>query len=202
MNKLIANTYNFSTVKGISSKQLDEHYKLYSGYISKVNEIDALSKNAEDYKGSNITYSALRSIKLGETFALNGVKLHELYFENITNATCCPHGNLIKLVDAQWDGFENFMNYLKATCLSARGWAIVCFDSLTGALRIIGSDAHDTGALWCGFPVLVIDVYEHAYFLDFGTNRAAYVDAIFKSINWEIVNDRIEKCYFCEKSKE
>lgn len=195
MKILTAKTYDFSNVKALTTKQLEAHYKLYTGYINKINEIDKISKNSEIYKDANAIYSPLRSLKLGESFSFDGAFLHELYFENIIKGSCCAHGKLIKLVDAQWDGFENFMNYLKDVCLSVRGWAIVTLDKFTDSLRIVGSDAHDVGAFWCATPILVIDVYEHAYFLDYGINKVAYVENILKSINWEIINDRIETFY-------
>lgn len=195
MKKLTPKNYDFSTIKVLTPEQLAEHYKLYTGYINKLNEIDKLSKSSESYKGSNATYSSMRSVKLGESYAFDGALLHELYFENIIKGTCCAHGKLIRLIDAQWNGFENFMNYLKEVSLSVRGWAIVTLDNFTESLRIVGCDAHDVGVLWCATPILVIDVYEHAYFLDYGTDRAKYVDAILKSINWEIINMRVENFF-------
>lgn len=195
MKKLTPKTYDFSTIKVLTPEQLAEHYKLYTGYVNKINDIDKLSKSSDIYKGSNSTYSSMRSLKLGETYAFDGALLHELYFENITKSTCCAHGKLIKLIDAQWSGFENFMNYLKEVSLSVRGWAIVTLDNFTESLRIVGCDAHDVGVLWCATPILVIDVYEHAYFLDYGTDRAKYVDAILKSINWQVINMRVENFF-------
>lgn len=195
MKKLTPKAYDFSTIKVLTPEQLQEHYKLYVGYVNKLNEIDNLPRSADMYKGPNPTYSAIRSIKLGESYAFDGVLLHELYFENITKCSCCAHGKLIKLIDAQWNDFENFMNYLKEVALSVRGWAIVTLDKFTDSLRIIGCDAHDVGPLWCAAPILVIDVYEHAYFLDYGTDRAKYIDAILKSINWQVINKRVESLY-------
>lgn len=203
-----AKSFDTSKIKGLTTKQLDEHLKLYKGYVAKVNEITKTYADADSIKGSNPTYSPMRSVKLGETFALNGVLLHELYFENIScngDSKCLAHGNMVGLLDEQFGGYEAFMKYLKDAALSVRGWAIVTIDAVTHRLRVIGADAHDVGSVWSAYPLLVIDVYEHAYFIDFGTDRAKYLDTIFESINWEVVEKRLSKhiacCDFLAKNK-
>lgn len=191
-----AKNFKSADIKGLSEKQIEEHLKLYKGYVTKVNQISQANKDPEAYAGSNPTYSDMRSLKLGETFALNGVKLHELYFENISatdGCKCSPNSKLAKMIDEQFCGQKYFMDYVKQVALSVRGWAVVAIDSTTKKLRVIGSDAHDVGAMWCALPLLVIDVYEHAYFIDFGTDRAKYLDTIFESINWSVVEDRLDK---------
>ncbi|WP_066870330.1 superoxide dismutase [Clostridium mediterraneense] len=193
---LEAKNFDTNNIKGLSQRQLEEHLKLYKGYVSKVNEISKLSKDAKDFPGSNPTFSKMRSEKVAETFALDGVILHELYFENIssnTRAKCVAYGDMIKLIDEQYSNFENFMAYFKQVALSVRGWAIVTIDSLTNQLRVIGADAHDHGAVWCAAPLAVIDVYEHAYFIDFGTDRAKYLDTVLDDINWEVVERRLQQ---------
>ena len=184
--------YNFASIQGISEHQLREHYKLYEGYVSKVNELDAMDKLSDCFKDANATFSCMRSVKLGETFALNGVLLHQLYFENITNSISggSPNAKMTKLINSQWGNKDNFLKYIKNACLSVRGWVVVCVDCLTKALRVIGLDAHDVGSIWCANPLIVIDVYEHAYFMDFGTNRGSYVDTVFSNLNWNIINGR------------
>lgn len=198
-----AKCFKPSEIKGLTEKQVEEHLKLYKGYVAKVNDISKASKDAESYAGSNPTFSAMRCLKLGETFALNGVVLHELYFENISCSSeckCNPDSKMAKLIDEQYCGQKYFMDYLKQVALSVRGWAVVAVDKLTKRLRVIGIDAHDVGSLWCAAPLLVIDVYEHAYFMDFGTDRGKYLDTIFESINWSVVEARLDKyCKICDE---
>ncbi|KEI02848.1 superoxide dismutase (plasmid) [Clostridium botulinum] len=194
MADLKAKVYDLSSVKGMTSKQLDEHYKLYLGYVSKLNEIDKMSKNPQFYSGSNPTYSTMRSLKMGETYSLDGVILHQYYFKNITNSNNYISDKLINIICVQWGCLDNFLSYLKQVCLSMRGWAVVCFDPLTSLLRITGSDLHDYGPVWNAYPILVIDVYEHAYFMDFGTNRSKYIDVMFKNLNWDVISSRFDKC--------
>ncbi|WP_125152955.1 superoxide dismutase [Clostridium rectalis] len=184
--------YNFTTVKGISLNQLQQHYKLYEGYINKLNEIWSVPNNAQDLGEGNQTYSPMRSLKLGETFALDGVKLHQLYFENITNGNNTPNGDILQLIKRDFINLENFKEYFKNVGLAVRGWAILVIDPLDGKLHVIGSDAHDVGAIWLSFPLLIMDVYEHAYMIDFGIDRKKYIDTFFKNINWEVVNKRFK----------
>lgn len=193
MFKLTPKEYDFSSVQGITLKQLQQHYKLYEGYVSKMNEIWNIPNDAKEFKDSNATYSKMRSLKLGETFALDGVKLHELYFQNMTGGFNNPTGEIIKLIKRDFNSYENFLQYLKNVGLAVRGWAILAIDPLDNKLHVFGSDAHDVGAVWDSYPLLIMDVYEHAYFMDFGTDRSKYIDTFIKNINWRIVNSRLQK---------
>lgn len=193
-------TFNFKSVNGISMKQLDEHYKLYVGYVSKLNEIWNIPYIPSNYSDSNPTYSKMRSLKLGETYALNGTKLHNLYFQNMTNGNTTPYGPVLDAITRQFSTYDNFISYLTNVGLSMRGWAILTIDSIDNKFHIIGSDLHDTGAVWISYPILVMDVYEHAYFMDFGTDRKRYINAFIQNINWGILNQRFQKYITLMKS--
>jgi len=187
-------TFNFESVKGISTRQLAEHYKLYAGYVTKLNEIWNVPYIPTNYIDSNATYSKMRSLKLGETYSLNGVKLHNLYFENMTGGNNTPSGPIFNAIKDQFSSFDDFISYLTNVGLSMRGWVILSIDSLDNKLHITGSDLHDTGSLWLSYPILVMDVYEHAYFMDFGTDKRKYISTFMENINWNILNDRFQKC--------
>lgn len=184
--------FDFNSVKGISKKQLDEHYKLYVGYVNNLNKIWNTPYIPKNYTDSNPTYSKMRSLKLGETYALNGVKLHDLYFENMTGGSNTPHGPVLNAITNQFSSYNNFLSYLTNVGLSMRGWAIVSIDLLDNKFHIIGSDLHDTGAVWLSCPILVLDVYEHAYFMDFGTDRKSYISKFIQNINWTVLNERFQ----------
>jgi Fe-Mn family superoxide dismutase len=186
-------TYEFKSVKGISMQQLEEHYKLYVGYVNKLNEIWNIPYTPNNYSDSNPTYSKLRSLKLGETYSLDSVKLHKLYFENMTEGSNTPFGPILNAIINQFSSYENFISYLTNVGLSMRGWAVLSIDSLDNRLHVIGSDLHDTGSVWLSYPILVLDVYEHAYFMDFGTDRKKYIATFIQNINWKVVNDRYQK---------
>ena len=202
MYNLKPKVFNFDSVQGISKKQLDEHYKLYTGYVSKLNEIWNTPYTPDNYTDSNPTYSKMRSLKLGETYSLNGVKLHNLYFENITGGNNIPYGPIFNAIINQFFTYDNFISYLTNVGLSMRGWAILTIDLLDNSLHIVGSDLHDNGAVWLSCPILIMDVYEHSYFMDFGTDRKKYISTFIKNINWNILNERFQKYIFPLNSKD
>lgn len=184
-------TFDFRSVNGISTKQLEEHYKLYVGYVNTLNKIWNIPYIPENYTDSNSTYSNMRSLKLGETYSLDGVKLHQLYFENMTGGNNTPYGPLLNAIIDQFSSYDKFISYLTNVGLSMRGWAVLSIDSIDNKFHIIGSDLHDTGAVWLSYPLLVMDLYEHAYFMDFGTDKKKYIATFIKNINWGVLNSRL-----------
>lgn len=177
-------TFDFKSVNGISTKkQLDEHYKLYVGYVNILNKIWNIPYIPENYTDSNSTYSNMRSLKLGETYSLDGVKLHQLYFQNMTGGNNTPYGPLLNAIIDQFSSYDKFISYLTNVGLSMRGWAVLVIDSIDDKFHIIGSDLHDTGAVWLSYPLLVMDLYEHAYFMDFGTDKKKYISTFINNIN-------------------
>lgn len=193
MYNLVPKTFDFKSVKGISKKQLDDHYKLYTGYVTKLNEIWNTPYSPNNYIDSNPTYSKMRSLKLGETYSLNGVKLHNLYFENMTGGNNTPYGPIFNAIINKYLTYENFISYLTNVGLSMRGWAVLTLDLLDNSLHIVGSDSHDNGSVWLSCPILIMDVYEHAYFMDFGTDRRKYISTFIENINWSVLNERFAK---------
>lgn len=192
LNNIInAKKFNFNNINGISKKQLDQHYKLYEGYVNKLNQIWKISDTFPNFDGSNPTYSKMRSLKLGESYSLDGVKLHELYFKNMDYRYNKPFGNILELIRRDFKDYNKFIMYFKSVGLSIRGWCVLCIDPIDEKLHIIGQDAHDVGSIWNSTPLLVMDVYEHAYMIDFGINRSKYIDVFIQNINWNVVNKRL-----------
>ncbi len=178
---------------GISEKTLTTHHdKLYVGYVNKKNEIEeklVALKNGGDVASANQSYSELRGLKDGETFAVNGVYLHEWYFDMLAGDGA-PAGPLADALAAAHGGsIENFLKYFAACGMAARGWAVVAFDTRDTALKVFTCDAHNQGGVWGAIPLIVLDVYEHAYFMDYGSDRAAYIQAFLKQLNWARANE-------------
>ncbi len=180
----------------ISEKTLAIHHdKLYAGYITKSNEIReklAVLEKGGDVTSANQSYSELRGLKEGETFALNGVYLHEHYFDTL-GGTGAPEGALAEALAEQFGSIENFTSYFTGCGMAARGWAVLAWDSQAQALRVYNADAHNQGGVWGTFPVLVLDVYEHAYFIDYGSDRKAYIQAWWKTLDWKKASERYLK---------
>jgi Fe-Mn family superoxide dismutase len=177
---------------GISQETIEAHYKLYQGYVNKRNEI--LGKLAEvDLSSANQVYSDLRSLKVDLTFAIGGIKNHEVYFEHLGGKGGDPAGVFAELVRRDFGSVENWKADLKATGLAGRGWAWTAYDFDEGRLLNYIGDAQNTFPVWNASPLVALDVYEHAYFIDYGTDRGAYIDAFFNNLDYDVVNDWIQR---------
>ncbi len=171
-------------IDGLSKRMLDEHFKLYEGYVKKSNEIQTKLETA-DKSEANGVYSFIGELKREETFAVNGMKLHEVYFGHLQgsgDASKAP--SLVSLIEKDFGSIEEWQAEMVATGMSARGWAITAFDFRDNRLHVYGADGHNVGAVWGAIPVVVLDIYEHAYFIDYGTSRKAYIDSFFKNLSW------------------
>ena len=173
---------------GISRETMESHYTLYEGYVSKRNEI--LRKLADvDGTSANQTYSELRELKLELTFAVGGIKNHELYFEHLGGDGGDPTGTIADLIRRDFGSTEAWRADLKATGLGARGWAWTAYDWDESRLFNYLGDAQNTFPVWNSTPLVALDVYEHSYFLDYRTDRASYIDAFFDNLDWAVVNE-------------
>ncbi|SHE63634.1 superoxide dismutase, Fe-Mn family [Caldanaerobius fijiensis DSM 17918] len=189
MDKLVAKKYNL-VLKGISEKTLKEHYKLYEGYINKTNEIWDKLLTADRTK-ANATYSEYRELKLEESYSLDGVKLHELYFENLGGPGGMPDGLISQMIAASFGSFEAWKEDFIACGISSRGWTVLCFDPIDLKLHNYLQDLHNHGIIARTAPLLVMDTYEHAYFIDYGTDKKGYIKAFMDNIKWSEVNKRV-----------
>lgn len=193
-------SYDSGSLKGISQKTIDIHHgKLYKGYVDKTNEIsEKLGELRKSGKvEGNQTYSELRGLKLGETFARNGVYLHENYFA-ILGGDGSPKGEVLKAIEDKWGSFEEFKSYFSACGMAARGWAILAWDMHEKKLMQYNCDAQNHGGIWGAIPIIAMDVYEHSYFIDVGSDRKAYIEAFFSNLNW----DKIDEFYQRAKKYE
>lgn len=178
----------------ISDKTHEEHLKLYTGYVNKSNailkELEELSKTLDPGNAAqaNQIYSSLRSLKVDFTFALGGVINHEIYFMNLGGSGGPATGKVADLINKSFGSFEAYAKDLKATGIAARGWTWTGYNPATGLLFNYIGDAQNTFPIWGVKPILALDVYEHAYYADFFTSRAAYIDEFMKFIDWDVVN--------------
>jgi len=180
-------TYNTSLV---SQKAYDYHLTLYHGYISKTNEITQKLAADPDMASANATYSTYRALKRGESFALDGVILHELYFQNLSKGETSIGHHTEKLIEKYFDTVDKWKAEFTASALSARGWCILVYEQRTQNFRNVVLDSHDDGLVCGSYPLLVLDMYEHAYFIDYGTDKAKYISKFLELVNWDIVERR------------
>lgn len=185
----------FDSIKqldGISEKTMTEHYKLYEAYVKKTNEI--LQKLAKvDKTLANQTYSDLRELKVELSFALGGVKNHEIYFGHLGGQGGKPQGWLLEKIEKDFGSFSEWQADMKATGLAARGWVWLAYDWDTKKLFNYLGDSQNTYSIWHATPLVALDTYEHAYWMDYGTARAAYIDAFFKNLNWQVPEAKVKE---------
>jgi Fe-Mn family superoxide dismutase len=177
---------------GISRESVEAHYKLYEGYVAKRNEI--LGKlDGVDLGGANQAYSEIRALKVELTFAVGGIKNHEIYFEHLGGGGGPPGDAFGQLVERDFGSLDAWRTDLKATGMAARGWAWTAYDWDEGRLFNYIGDAQNTYPIWNATPLVALDVYEHAYFLDYRTDRSSYIDAFFDNLDWTTVNDWVAR---------
>lgn len=192
MNRTIK-PLKYTLLDGLSEKQLKEHHDvLYAGYVKKVGEIEEKLQSA-DLSAANATYSEFGELKREETFALNGVKLHEGYFANMAAGGSKPSERLLHMIERDFGSCEKWEKEFRATGMSARGWVVLGYDFDEKCLRNVLCDTHNQGGIWNMAALLVMDMYEHAYFIDFATGRKAYIDAFFHNIDWQAVESAIDR---------
>jgi Fe-Mn family superoxide dismutase len=182
----------YSELKGLSARQLSEHHDvLYAGYVKKINEIRSKVPTA-NLDEANATFSLIRELKFEETFAANGVKLHEGYFDTL-GGDGVPKGKIVDLIKEDFGSYEAWEKEFRALGICARGWVVLAYDWDERKLRNYLCDAHNQGGIWGCTPLLILDVYEHAYFLDYGTARKNYIEAFMKNIDWNQVNSLLDR---------
>ena len=172
---------------GISAKTHQNHYKLYENYVKNSN---ALLKKLTD--GGIDKPADMREVKLNLSFQLNGAKNHAIYFDQLGGAGGAPEGRMLKYLERDFGGVEKWTADLKATALGARGWVWLAYDFTTNRLINFIGDAQNEYPIWDAAPILALDMYEHAFWADFGTDKPAYLEAYLKSLDWPNVAARLD----------
>jgi Fe-Mn family superoxide dismutase len=179
-------------LEGISKRTMEEHYELYKGYVGKTNEIQE-KLNSVDRGSANQIFSDLRALRVDLSFAIGGVKNHEIYFGHLGGKGGAPGGKLAELINRDFPSYEKWLEDFKASGLAARGWVWLAYDHDWSTLTTVVGDAQNTFPIWNATPILALDVYEHAYWLDYGRARAKYIDAFFNNLDWNVVAQNLEK---------
>ena len=180
--------FEAGSLNGISEKTMQIHHdKLYVGYVKKSAEIIEKLKalRAKGEFEANATYSELRGLKDAETFAVNGVYLHEWYFDVLGGTGDIVQApELSKAMIEKWGSTEVILKWFSECAMASRGWSVLCWDVKAQTLRHYNADAHNQGGVWGCIPIIVLDVYEHAYFIDFGSDKKSYIEHFWKNLNW------------------
>jgi len=178
-------------MEGFSQTLLNNHFTLYQGYVTNTNRLlDILGAMLKEGKVATPEYAELKR-RLG--FEFNGMRLHEYYFENLGGkGTLNKSGKLSKKMAEEFGSYQDWEKDFRATAtMRGIGWAILYQDNLSGRLLNQWINEHETGHPAGCNPILVLDVFEHAFMLDYGLKRADYIEAFSHNINWSAVESRL-----------
>ena len=199
MENYKARQFDLSGLKGISDKTLEMHFKLYEGYVKETNNLT--TRIAEFIKDANVdqeempAYSELTR-RLG--FEYNGMVLHEYYFENLKKGTGTgdpePNSQFVKSAEASFGSYDIWKaDFVGIGKMRGVGWAICYENPANGRLSNHWISLHETGNVAGFIPILVMDVWEHAFLLDFKpAERPLYIEAFFSNVDWSAVGKRIQ----------
>jgi Fe-Mn family superoxide dismutase len=183
---------NLIGMEGFSETLLKNHFTLYQGYVTNTNKLaDLLMAMLKEGKTGTPEYSELKR-RFG--FEFNGMRLHEYYFENLKGKTPLDKtGTLAKKLADAYGSYDAWEQDFRATgAMRGIGWVILYQDNVSGWLFNQWINEHEVGHLAGCRPILVMDVFEHAFMIDYGLKRADYIAAFFKNINWDVVAGRLK----------
>jgi len=179
-------------MKGFSETLLKNHFTLYQGYVTNTNKVaDTLAQMLKEGKTATPEFAELKR-RFGWEF--NGMRLHELYFENLKGTGGIDRaGKLAKMIEKEFGSVEAWEKDFKA-CGTMRGigWVVLYRDATGDRLFNCWINEHDVAHLAGCAPVLIMDVFEHAYFTDYQLKRADYIEAFFANINWQAAESRLK----------
>ena len=178
-------------MEGFSETLLKNHFTLYQGYVTNTNKLtDGLSQLLKEGKTGTPEYAELKR-RLGWEF--NGMRLHEYYFENLGGkGGISKSGKLHKKLVESFGSYEAWEKDFKATgSMRGIGWAVLYQDVLSGNFINFWINEHDVGHPSGGMPILIMDVFEHAFMIDYSLKRTDYIEAFFKNIDWAELEKRL-----------
>jgi len=177
-------------IKGFSEQLLRNHFELYKGYIANFTKLNDMLIEMEKQGKSDACYSELNR-RFGWEF--NGMRLHELYFGNLTKKQTFlgKNSRLLKELTRQFGSYEAWeRDFKQIGMMRSIGWVILYYDKDSKQLFNIWINEHDAGHLAGAVPILVMDVFEHAYMIDYGLKKADYIEYFFKAVDWNIAEKR------------
>jgi Fe-Mn family superoxide dismutase len=192
-----AKEYPLHDLNGISDRTLDTHFKLYQGYVKETNRLNAeIAEFLKDGKVDQEEMPAYSELTRRLGFEYNGMVLHEYYFENLKRGGSGDPGRNSGFLQAAEQSFGSYQiwkaDFMGVGKMRGVGWAVCSLNPANGRLSNHWITLHETGNVAGFIPVLVMDVWEHAFILDYApSERAAYIDAFFSNVNWKACEDRL-----------
>ena len=181
----------YEEIPGLLTKaQVTPHYTAHYGgalkrWLTLDEQLDSLVKGKEPLGGD--AYTLMQKDKINR---MNSVLLHELYFDGLTATPEDPRDDARTAIAARFGSVDRWLDDFKACCMAANGWGILARDIVNGQLYNVASDLHEIGVLWLGQPLVVCDVYEHAFYVDYQNRKAEYVEKFVQFLDWDEINQR------------
>lgn len=179
--------FDIPKLKGISEKNIEEHLKLYKGYVNNTNLIfDKLAELKNDPEKNAFLLGELQR-RFG--FEFDGMRNHEYFFSSFEKGPkkINNDGELFKKIEMEWGSYENFLSHFKFVAITRGiGWTILYYDKTTDKLIISWIDEHHLGQLTGLSPILCLDMWEHSYVADYQpSGKKQYIEDFFENLNWD-----------------
>lgn len=191
METFIAKNFELGELKGISSKTIEAHLKLYKGYVTNLNTIfNKLYELKNDPEKNAFILGELER-RIG--FEFGGMRNHEYYFSSLSGGSkeINKESALYKAIEKEWGSFENFLAHFKFVATTRGvGWSMLYFDKISNKLIISWVDEQHIGHLAGTSIILALDMWEHSYYLDYvPAEKKKYIEAFFANLNWEVIEN-------------
>lgn len=196
METFTIKTFQIDELNGISSKNIEEHLKLYKGYVNNSNLI--LNKIKEYEKDTTGNAYVLGELHRRFSFEFDGMRNHEYYFASLSDGNkkeINSNGEMYKAIEKEWGSFNNWITQYKSIAMTRGiGWAILYYDKQTDHLLNQWVDEQHIGHLVGLSPILCLDMWEHAFVYDYPTSeKKKYIEAFFTNLNWEVIEENFKK---------
>lgn len=192
MEKFTEKKFDIGELKGISAKNIEEHLKLYAGYVKNANLIMEKMANLDTEKDAYIVGELFRRF----SFEYNGMRNHEVYFSSFEGGAKSfnPESKLGKTLLGLFGTYEKFIKEFTGLALTRGvGWAVLWYDTRESKILASWVDEQHLGQLNGCEMILAIDMWEHAYVYDYPTSeKKKYIDAFFENLNWEVIENNFE----------
>lgn len=195
METFFVKNFEIGELIGISKKNIEEHLKLYKGYVTNANLI--FNKLYELKNDPDKNGYIMAELQRRFSFEFDGMRNHEYYFESLSGGAkdINKESDLYKKIEKEWGSFDNFFGHFKFVAMTRGiGWTILYFDKITDKLLIGWVDEQHLGHLTGLSPILCLDMWEHAYVYDYPTSQKKdYIENFFNNLNWEVIEENYNK---------
>jgi superoxide dismutase, Fe-Mn family len=181
----------YEEIPGLLTKeQVTPHYQAHYGgalkrFTAIEQQLDKIYQGSEPLSGDALTFMHKDKVN-----RMNSVVLHELYFDGLSPKPADPEGDLRGQLARRFGSLDRWIEDFTACCQAANGWGILARDMVNGRLYNVSSDLHEVGVLWLGQPLIVCDVYEHAFYVDYQNKKQEYIKKFVQFIDWQETNQR------------